>query len=387
MKFLNACLLIIGTAVGAGMLGMPVESSTGGYIPSLFFLFLSWLTSLISALFFVEALSVIKESVNFSTLSQRILGNFSKVFILLIYLILFLSLIFAYTKGGGIFLSDLFSELPVSVGTLIFLLLFFPFLLQGARAVGKINIFLTIPMFVALFLILFLGIKQVNFGHFIHKNWKNGLFSLPILLTAFSFHGIIPSIFNYLDHNKKKARKVIFIGSFSTCIIYLLWQTFVMGVVPFKGDISLHSAWMQDQTAITPLRELINSSMLSYLAELFYFCALTTSFLGVSLGLIDFLIDAFKIKRSFYNKLLIMFLLFFPAFILSGSNLRIFYLSLKYGAGLACMLLLVLFPTFLVISLIQKHQLKSSNKMSIKAGIALTLTYSLTILYVQLSSC
>ncbi len=386
MKFLNACLLIIGTAIGAGMLGMPVESSLGGYLPSLLFLFISWLASFVSAIFFVEALAVIKESVNFSTLSEKILGKSSKIFILLIYLVLFLSLIFAYTKGGGIFISDLFPIISIPMGTLLFLLVFFPFLLKGAKTVGRVNFLLTFPMFLSLFLIFMLGIPDINQVNLVPKNWKNGFFSLPIFITAFSFHGIIPTLFNYLNHNKKLTRRAIVVGSLFILVIYVFWQTFIMGIVPFEGEISLYSAWTQDQTAITPLKQLIKSSLLSYLAELFYFCALTTSFLGVSLGLIDFFVDALQIQNIRINKFLIMLLLFVPAFILSSTNLRIFYILLKYGAGIACTLLLVFFPTLLVVKLLNKNRMTYSNSLIFKLGVGVTVAYSILVFYFQLSS-
>lgn len=385
IKFLNSCLLIIGTSIGAGMLGMPVEASQGGYFPSLVFLFLSWMASFISALFFVEALSFIKSSVNFSTLSATILGRASKIYILLIYLLLFLSLIFAYTKGGGVFISDL---LPMStgwLGTLLFLLFFFPFILKGARLIGRINSLLTIPMAISFFLILGMGIAQVDTANLAHKNWSYGFVSLPILVTAFGFHGIIPSVFNYLGHSRKAMYRAIMVGSLVTLAIYVLWQTYILGVVPLSGEVSLTTALMQDQTAISPLRKIVDSTAISYLAGLFYFCALTTSFLGVSLGLTDFLVDAFRLRNTTYNKFVIILLIFIPAFILSGTSLRIFYLSLKYGSGLACTLLLILFPTFLVLKLMRKKDQRMQKRLpGLKIGITITLLYSAVVLFSQL---
>jgi len=383
IKFLNACLLIIGTSIGAGMLGMPVEAGQGGYIPSLIFLTFSWVASFISALFFVEALSFIKASVNFSTLSEKIIGKTSKVYILLVYLLLFLSLIFAYTKGGGVFIADLLPSFPIWLGTFLFLLVLFPFILKGAKSVGKINSFLTFPMAIAFVLLLVIGTKEINVANLTHKHWANGFVSLPILVTAFGFHGIIPSLFNYLNHNKTVIRRAIIVGSIATLAIYVFWQTYIMGIIPLNGEISLSSALMQDQTAITPLRKIVGSASVSYLANLFYFCALTTSFLGVSLGLTDFLIDAFRLKNTAYNKFVITLLIFIPAFILSGTSLRVFYLSLKYGSGLACTLLLILFPTVLVSKLLAKGEKKQKAKI-LKIGIGFTLIYSAIVIFSQL---
>ena len=37
IKIINTSLIIMGTSVGAGMLGLPVETGKGGFLPSLIF--------------------------------------------------------------------------------------------------------------------------------------------------------------------------------------------------------------------------------------------------------------------------------------------------------------------------------------------------------------
>lgn len=122
-----------------------------------------------------------------------------------------------------------------------------------------------------------------------------------------------------------------------------------MGIVPVEGSPSLLEALAADQTAITPLKYYLKSSILSLLAQIFYFSAITTSFLGVCLGLIDFLLDSFKIKPKLINRLFLCLTIFLPALWLAQTSLRVFYLSLKYGGGFACLYLLVFLPITLYI--------------------------------------
>lgn len=384
-QFLNACLLIIGTSVGAGMLGMPVMLGNGGVIPGTFFLVITWVISLISGLLFLEMVSFVKKNVNFPTLAEKFLGYGSKFYLVLIYLLLFLSLLFAYVKGGGIFVSDIFFTIPGWLGTLLFLVFFLPFILKGARMVGRINALLILPMIISFIVLLLLGFKNINPINLIHYNWRNSYLASPLLVTAFGFHIIIPSIFNYLNKNKKVMRLAIFLGTLTTFIVYFLWNIYVIGVVPLTGEISLTTALELDQTAISPLKKILKTGMISQLAQIFGFCSLTTSFLGVGLAIVDFSVDAFQLKNSIKNRMLIIIFVFTPALLLSNTNLQLFYLSLKYGAALACVLLLIIFPALLVIKLYQEvKEIRSVKELDfLKKCIIISLIFALNIIIAQ----
>ena len=47
----GACLLIAGTAIGAGLLALPVSTANAGFLPAGITLVLTWGTMLISSLF------------------------------------------------------------------------------------------------------------------------------------------------------------------------------------------------------------------------------------------------------------------------------------------------------------------------------------------------
>lgn len=360
-QFVSACLLILGTSIGAGMLGMPVIMGLGGAAPSTFFLILTWMVSLITGLLFVEVMSIIQKDANFATLSEKYISPKSKPFLVLVYLLLFLSLLFAYVKGGGVFIADFSSQIPTWLGTLVFIILFFPFIIKGPKMIGKINALLIAPMIISFIFLLVLGFKEINLNNLIHQDWRESYLSSPILVTAFGFHIIIPSLYILLNKNKILMRWAVIIGTTSTLIVYLLWNAYIIGIIPLSGEISLSAALELDQTAISPLKKILGTSTISQLAQIFYFCALTTSFLGVSLATIDFSIDALQLKKSSKNRILITIFIFVPALILSATQLRLFYLSLKFGAALACTLLLIIFPAVLVMKLIPKIKEKKSE--------------------------
>jgi len=380
-SFINASLLILGTSVGVGMLGMPVELSKGGFTPGTFFLVFTWAISLLTGLIFVEAISYLHREVNFASLAEDFIGFGSKISLVFVYLLLFLSLLFAYVKGSGIFISDLIPQVPTWLGALIFLAIFLPLIIKGPKGIVKVNTLLTLFMFVAFVILMILGLNKINLSNLTHKDWMNGYQSSPLLVTSFGFHIIIPSLFIYLNKNKYLLRWAVILGTTITMIVYLLWNAYIMGVVPITGEVSLTTALQLDQTAISPLKKLSSSRFMTQLSQIFYFCALTTSFIGVSLSTIDFSIDAFKLEKTLRNKILVSVYVFVPALILSVTNLRIFYLSIKFGAALACVLLLIIFPLVLAIKI-------SWNKTILRKTIlGFAFIFSLGIIFAQCLSC
>ena len=360
-KLLHSSLLIAGTAIGAGMLGMPVETGQAGFFPSLLFLLLTWGVTLITGLIFTKIILYYKDEVNFFSLSGRVLGKIAKVFTFIVYVSLFLSLIFAYVKCGGVLISENLKLSSVFGGSFCFLLVFCPIVFLGTKILGKMNTFLTFALAASFFVIFFLGIQNIQFSYLTKGSWGKSPFILPMLLTSFGFHSVLPSVATYLDKDPKKLKLSVLIGSSITAFVYLVWQLLVLGIVPSSGEISLSAARLADQTAISPMIHYLKSSILVYCAQIFYFSALTTSFLGVSLGFIDFLRDVFSWGNDKTHKLLLFLCVYIPALLLTKTKLSVFYLFLKYGAGISCALLLVFLPALLLHRMKRKKQLNYSS--------------------------
>ncbi|MDN3505991.1 MAG: aromatic amino acid transport family protein [Simkaniaceae bacterium] len=345
---LNASFLVAGTSIGAGMLGLPVETSGGGFFPAIVFLLVNWIVLTGTALLFVEVLDKNRKNTNFISLSEKLLGKEFKIITFIVYVTLFASLTLAYVKGGGVFISDIFDKIPVSLGCLIFLLIFSPLIILGSKYLGIGNSVLTTIMIIFFIVLISYGITSINTEFLTHINWKFASLSIPMFITSFGFHSILPSLHSYLG-NKKSLKCAVIIGTTITFSIYLVWELVVLGTIPLNGEHSLSAALLADQTAISPLKYHLNSPLLSVSAQIFYFTALTTSFLGIGLGLIDFLLDSFSISQKILNRLFLGILIYLPAIWIAQTNLRIFYISIKYGGGFACFYLLILLPILLFI--------------------------------------
>lgn len=173
------------------------------------------------------------------------------------------------------------------------------------------------------------------------------LILFPVVITSFGYHIIIPSLVTYMNHDRKKLFWVICIGSFFPLMFYIIWQILILGIVPMQGEKGLVEAWCRGLSATYPLTHIITNIWANIGAQFFSFFAITTSFLGVTLSLSDFLIDGLKIKKSWEGRLIACILTFVPPLIFVFTYQRGFLVALEY-AGVFVSILLVFLPAMMV---------------------------------------
>lgn len=353
MRFVTAVSIVVGTSIGAGMLGLPVETARAGFFPSICLFLLTWFITIATGILFAEVLLKNRPGSNYISLSKNLLGKGFTFLIFGFYILLFYSLINAYTKGIGVILANDFGLTPSAwSGSLLFMIAFLPLMYFGTHLLARVNNFLSFVLIASFVLLIVLGNQTISFDFFKHQNWSCSLFSLPLIISSFGFHGTLPSLVEYLERDKKKIWLAIIIGSTITLCIYLSWEFLVLGSIPLE---ELLSALKNDQTAITPLSNHAKHPMIWTLAHTFSLSAIITSFIGVSIGLVDFLMDAFQLKKGVKTKILLLASIYLSALLLSATSLRVFYLSLNYGAGFAGIFLLIFLPAFFVRQLHKKE--------------------------------
>lgn len=344
------------------MLALPVQTAQAGFLPSLFLFLVTWAATIATGFLFSEVILSKPAQANYISLGTTILGKKYTGVIFFLYILLFYSLIAAYTKGIGVILSNDLSLVSTPwYGSFFFMLIFLPLMYFGTHLIGGVNSLLTLVLIASFILLIAIGNRSISPDLLKHQDWSQCIYSLPLLISSFGFHGTLPSLVDYLERDRQKIRWAILIGSTVTLLIYLSWELLILGSVPLTGEVSLFSAWKNDQTAITPLSLLSNNPLIWNLAHIFSLSAIITSFFGVSIGLIDFLVDAFQLKKTFFVKTGLLLGLYVSVLLLSMTELRVFYLSLNYGAGLAGIFLLIFLPAFMMSKLDpSKHLLTRS---------------------------
>lgn len=347
-RLIGGILLVSGTAIGAGMLAIPVVSAFGGFFPSFVLLFLCWLFFFFTAWVLLDVNLACRGDVNLISMVGRWLGPLGKAVCWITYLLLLYSLTAAYIAGSAPLFHNAIHfatgwELPSWAGPLPLLFLFGIFVYLGTRPVDRVNRLLVIAMGLTYVLLISLLPPHVQPSLLFHYDLQAMWIAVPVLFTSYGFHIIIPTLTTYLQHDVKKLRLSIFLGSLFAFLFYSIWDFFILSIVPFDG---LVSAWHQGETGTFALSFIITTSWIGTLASFFSFFAILTSFLGVSLSLSDFLADGLKIKRYKWGRELACLLTFIPPLLFVYAYPNGFILALQY-AGVCVAIVLCILPALM----------------------------------------
>lgn len=346
---LRGTLLIAGTSIGGGMLALPVLTSQVGFFPSLLIYFVCWLFMMSTGLLFLEISLWFPKDANIISMAEHTLGKWGKYVAWGLYLFLFYCLTLAYIVGAGnLFVEAVHGTLHNWQAQIVFLLLFAPLVYAGAHVVGKLNVFLMLGLGISYFMFVYLGFSHIKSDFLIHSNWPLLWTALPITFTAFAYQGTVPTLVNYMKRDVPKTRLAIIIGSFLPLIAYAIWQWLILGIVPVEGENSLSEAIKTGQNAVQPMKNILNTSSVYIVGQYFAFFALLTSFLGVSLGLLDFWADGLKVKKTPWSKAFLCLIVFVPPLLIAFVHPDIFLMALDYAGGFGCALLLGLMPVIMV---------------------------------------
>ena len=343
---IGGALLVAGTAIGAGMLGLPIATAAGGFVPAVIIYLVCWLFSICTGLLMYEALLWLPKDVNIVTMSKKLLGNWGRLLAWFLYLFLFYSLSIAYvTAGGGVVTALLGDVIPTSLGMLIFTAIFGVFVYLGVRAVDRLNTVMMAGLIVSYFAFIVVGVSGVDLKRLAVWDFSKALLALPIIFTSFSYQGLLPSLVHYLHRDSKAVRTAIIVGTSLPFVVYIIWDVLIKGIVPL--DVLIH-ARAQGLTAVQPLRQVLGLSMVYGLGQALAFFCVVTSFLGVTLGLFDFLADGFKLQKKGISRVGLTALVFGPPLLIAATNPHLFFTALNYGGGFGCVLLLGLLPILMV---------------------------------------
>lgn len=348
-----AMFLVAGTCIGGGMLTLPVATGVNGFVPSIAIMLVCWFAMTASALLLLEASLWMEEGVHIITMTTRLLGNFSKIISWVLFLFISYASIAAYTAGGGVQIASFFGQnsiLPISkdLGALLFLLGFGAVVYMGSHIVGRVNSILFVAMIAAYIALVAIGVDEVKLELLFTKKWAGAFMALPLLLTSFSFQTMVPSLTPILHKHKNGLRLAIIGGTSITFMIYAIWQLLILGIVPAGGPDGLAEALAKGEPPTQFIRHHVEGSFVAPVAHFFAFFAIATSFLGIALGLFDFLSDGLKIPKRGFGSVYLALLIVVPSIVFATQFERIFLLALDTTGGYGDTILNGLFPVMMV---------------------------------------
>ncbi|WP_423839568.1 aromatic amino acid transporter [Vibrio mytili] len=365
-KVFGSTLIIAGTTIGAGMLALPLASAGIGFSTSLAIMFSLWALMAFTALLMLELHQYADSSATLHTLAKQILGQKGKWVASFAMLFLFYSLCAAYIAGGGAQFGDRLLEwfafdISGPTATIIFTLLVTLVVTIGTGTVDKVNRVLFAMKLAAMVAVLFFLAPNVTESYLLSMPIEQGLIvaSIPVIFTSFGFHGSIPAIVNYLDGDTSSLRKAVIVGSTIPLVIYIFWQIVTLGVV--SQNTLIENGGLS--ALIGQLSQTVHQSNLGSIVGVFADLALLTSFLGVSLGLFEFLGDTIKGKNEKPNRVLAALITFTPPLGFALFYPQGFIMALGYAA-IALAILAIFLPLVMVVKVRRSSEFEADYRVA-----------------------
>ena len=318
-KMLGSVAIVAGTAIGAGMLALPLATAALGIIPALVLLVVIWGVSAYTSLLMLEINLRTGVGDNLHVITGKLLGKKGQIIQGASFLSLLFALTAAYLTGGSSLLvlkaKNMFDiVLDNQAAVLIFTLVLGGFAALGVAWVDKVSRFLFSLMIlllvvVVLFLLPEVSIASMATGAIAESMTSSWMAAIPVVFTSFGFHVCIATLVRYLDGDAVSLRKVLLIGSTIPLACYVLWLLVTLGTV---GGYDINGFEGSLPMLITALQDIAHTPWISKCISLFADLALVTSFLGVTLSLYDFVAELTRAKETFVGRIQTWLLTFVP---------------------------------------------------------------------------
>lgn len=367
-------LLITGSCVGAGMLGIPILTGLVGFFPSLFLLCFTAFFMTATGLLMVEVDQWFSHETNFISMTDKMLGSWGRIVCWVLYLFLFYALLMAYIAASGQHLSSFLSEASVTpwMGSLFFVLFFGVFVYLGTRPVDFLNRVLMAGKVITYVLLIVTGFFLIKPHLLEYVNLRFFLLPIPILITSFGFQNMIPTLSHYLQRDVKRIKLSIIGGALFVLFFYVFWQVVALGSLPIEGENGILSSYHKGVDAAQAIQRYFSSPWIETTSTFLAFFAILTSFLAQALTLTHFLADGIKIRRKTKREPISMCLLaLLPPLVLAMINPAIFYKALNFAGGFCAVILFGILPVLMVYN--GRYRRRLSSPYKVRGGMGLLL--------------
>ncbi|MGB2705352.1 MAG: aromatic amino acid transport family protein [Candidatus Omnitrophota bacterium] len=362
---------VMGNLVGAGILGLPIQAGFAGFIPCL-----AGIVLVGAALFFTgvvlsdEAIRTKNPKFHYPSLYQAYLGFAGKWIAVISNLIILYGFLIVYISGATIIIKELTNTaLPGTVIMLIFFAIVTGLTVVNPRALRHYNALFVVLLWLSFAIIVIIGEKQVDLERLRYMDWKFLPVTIPILITALSFHNIIPNICKDLKWDRRAVLTAMTVGVLAGYLITTVWCQVSLGALPLDGKISIASAFGNNFPSTVPLSEIVKSPLFVTSSLLFALMAIITSYLSNGYAIMEFMNDLMSNYFKKSNRLLTIILSFGPPLVIALIYPNIFLNALDMVGGLGIVVLFGILP-----SIIAVIRARSSGKKSF-LGIVMVLLF------------
>ena len=350
---MSMAFVVTGNMLGAGILALPVQTGLSGLIPSLAGIVLMWILMLSTA-FIIAGQKSLTESAtaDLPTFFQKELGTAGKWVAVVANLVILYGLLVAYISGAASVIESLFKQhVPESMLMLIFFFVATFLTLFGMNLMRKGNAVIMFVMWVTFGILVFVCAENMDTGRLTFMDWHFLPASLPVVVTAFHFHNIIPSISRNMNHDLSAIRKAMFIGTFIGLIMNIIWVVVVIAGLPLEGTSqdTILATFQENLPATVPLSHILHSSVFTTSALLFALLAMCAAYMANGTALSSFIRDMATTYLHTSNRTLSFVFAFLPPLIISIIYPHLFLKAINVVGGVGIDLIFGILPGALLI--------------------------------------
>lgn len=334
----GACI-IASVCVGAGMLGLPSAGAGAWTIWSMLAIAITMVVMTISGWMLLEAFKHYELKVSFDTVTKDLLGD--KINLINNITVYFVGgiLLYAYITSSGLILQDVLG-LNVKIASVLFVLIFSAFVWHSTRAVDRISVVLIAFMILSfVFGVSGLAVKvnmAVLFDTISEENAyaPYAMAMLPVALTSFGYHHSVSSMRAYYGE-ETKAKYAILGGTVIALSLYFLWLFSIFGNLPRANFGPVIEQGGNVDALLKALGSVIESDKVANAINTFSMAAILSSFIGVGLGVFDFLADFFKFEDTKQGRTKTWLVTFLPPLVMSLLFPFGFVIAIGYAGAAA----------------------------------------------------
>jgi tyrosine-specific transport protein len=346
-------LMVTGNLLGAGILALPVNLGPAGMIPSSIGIMLVWGLMLYSSFVLADQKELLTGGTGgLPSFFGAKLGTSAKWVAVTADLIVFYGVLTAYLTGTTSILFELFKiPLPESVVCLGYFAVVAGLTGMGMGLLRRCNVFILAGMGVT-----FLAMIAMTTGHMepdraLPMQWRFLPAAMPVVLTAFLYHNLVPTVCRELHCDRAAIRKAMFIGSAIGLAMNLIWTVAVFCSLPFSEpeSVSILSAFEHNLPATIPLSKLLGSRLFTDIGLVFAVLSMTAAFMANGAALRGFLLDLTDTHLDSRSNALIWILAFIPPLLVSLFYPDIFLQAMNLVGGVGVCVLFGILPSLVLL--------------------------------------
>jgi len=288
-KYWQSVAVMMGYIIGVGMFGLPFITSKTGVVLFFFYLFFLGLIQYFVHLVYANMIIATKEYHRLPGYVNIYLGRAGKHLVFVSKLLGNYGALLAYIIISGIFLYELlgdsFGGTPFIYASLIFFLEAI-IVLFGMKLIAKVELYMSVLLFLVVFIIAFKSLSFSSFSNFQIFNWRYLFLPYGVMLVALDGSSTLPMVAKIINRHPEKFKSII---RTSMSLAILVIVIFVLSIIGISGNET-------SQDALSGIKPIINHGVIRF-ALTFGLFSMLTSVLGVAESLRETFIWDYKINR------------------------------------------------------------------------------------------